>query len=203
MRWLVALAVITTVAPASAADWVEAGLQIGVIDRRLGNTQFRTTMNAQLYADVTVLPDYLTVGAYWNGVPGGNLGKPERLSAGEVDITLLGLRAKGFLPVPGRLRPYATLGIGRATAEFPANSGTVCAPTCEVRSSPASTNHYADLPVGLGLRVDLEGPFVFTVEGGYRLAVGYRNDAYERTLHENAASGGRAWSLLISVGAAF
>src|SRR5262245_44301066 len=127
MRWLIALAIVTSGAPASA-QWVEAGLQLGVIDRRLGNTGFRTTMNAQLYADVTVLPKYLTVGVYWNGVPVGKAASPERLSANNVDITILGVRAKGYLPLPGRLHPYATVGIGRATADFQASSGTVCAP---------------------------------------------------------------------------
>jgi hypothetical protein len=202
MRWLLALAIVTCVTPASA-DWVEGGLQLGVIDRRLGNTSFRTTMNAQLYVDVTALPKFLTVGAYWNGVPAGNVATPERLSAPNVDVTIIGLRAKGFLPIPGRLRPYATIGIGRATAEFPKNTGTVCAPTCVEHTSPQSTNHYAEVPLGIGLRVDLEGPFVFTVEGSYRLALGYRNDAYERTLHESADTGGRAWTLHVSFGLAF
>ena len=202
MRWLLALALVTVATPASA-QWVEAGLQLGVIDRHLGNTSFRTTMNAQVYADATVIPKYLTVGAYWNGWPAGNVASPDRLSAPDVSIRILGIRAKGFLPLPGRLHPYATAGIGRATAEFAETTGTVCAPTCENRYAAASTNYYADLPLGVGLRVDLEGPFVFTVEGGYRLALGYRNDDFDRTLHETAAGGGHAFTLHVSLGAAF
>lgn len=202
MRWLLALSIVTISAPASA-EWVEAGIQLGVIDRRLGNTGFRTTMNAQLYTDVTVLPQYLTVGAYLNGWPAGNRADPARLSADEVDILMYGLRAKALYPLTKRLSPYATVGVGRATADFPETRGTVCAPTCVERVSPASTNHYADVPLGIGLRINLEGPFVFTAEGLYRFALGYSNDAYERTLHETAATNGRALSFLVSVGAAF
>jgi hypothetical protein len=69
--------------------------------------------------------------------------------------------------------------------------------------SSASTNHYVDLPLAVGLRIDLEGPFVFTVEGGYRLALGYRNDDFERTLHETPGTGGRAFTLHVSMGVAF
>jgi hypothetical protein len=202
MRWLLALAILTTTAPASA-DWVEGGLQLGVIDRRLGNTNFRTTMNAQIYADVSVIPGYFTVGGYFNGWPTGYQADPERLSADQVDIYIGGVRAKGLYPLTKRLSPYVTGGIGWANADFPAARGTVCAPTCEERTAPASTVHYVDVPLGVGLRINLEGPFVFTAEGLYRVVLGYSNEAYERTLHPTAGTGGRALSFVVSMGVAF
>jgi hypothetical protein len=165
----------------------EGGIQVGGADRRLGNTAFRTAFNAQLYADVTVLARFFAVGAYWNGMPTGGRASPDRLSAGDVDITTLGVRAKLFWPRDG-VRPYVSAGVARASASFP-----------EARvfeqTTPASTQRFVEVPLAIGLNVPLEGPFVMTVEGAYRLGLGYRNDAYDRLLHGASSPHAHAWTL--------
>lgn len=165
----------------------EGGLQVGVADRMLGNTPFRPSVNAQLYGDVMVMPRLLAVGAYWNGEPTGNRAPPDRLSAGDVAITALGVRAKLFWPREGA-RPYASVGIGRVTAEFPETRR-------EDRVAVASVQRFAEIPMTLGVMVPLEGPFVMTGEGTYRLGLGYRNDAYDSLLHGGSSARAYTWTL--------
>jgi hypothetical protein len=176
-----------TAPPSAPNTSFEAGLQVGAADRRLGNTAFHTAFNAQLYADVTLLPRLLAVGAYWNGMPTGGRAPPDRLSAGDVDIVTLGVRAKLFWPREG-VRPYVSAGIGRASAAFP-----------ETRRFDqvvaASTQRFVEVPLAAGVTVPLEGPFVMTVEGAYRLGLGYRNDAYDRLLHGSSSPSAHAWTL--------
>lgn len=191
MRAAAFLLAMTFASPASAQVF-EGGLQVGVIDRQLGNTPFRSAMNGQLYADVNVLPKLLAVGAYWNGYPAGDRVVPDRLGTADVNVTTLGVRAKLFGPRIFQMRLYASVGIGRATADFPETRR-------DDRVAPKLTTHFAEVPLSLGFSVPLEGPFMFSAEGSYRLALGYDNAPYDRLLHGEASRSGRAWTLLFGL----
>ncbi len=177
-----------------ATSLLEGGLQVGVADRQLGNTLFRPAMNAQLYGDVTVMPNLLAVGAYWNGMPTGDRSPPDRRSASDLSITALGVRAKLFWPRAG-IRPYASVGVGRVTAEFPETR-------IDGRVAVASILHFAEIPMTLGLHIPLEGPFVMTCEGTYRLGLGFRNEAYDSLLHGGSSARAYTWTLHFGLGIA-
>lgn len=170
-------------APASS-DWMfEGGLQVGVVDRRLGTATFRPAMNAQLYAEWAVWPKRVSVGAYFNGYPAGNRAFPDRLDAPEVDITAIGLRARAFAPIDARLVPYAVVGVGRLVADFP-----------KYRDAAETTKYGVELPLGVGLRFAAEGPFVMSLEAAYRPVLGYSNDAFDRAFG-GSVRGTHAWTL--------
>lgn len=168
----------------TSSDWTfEGGLQVGVVDRRLGTATFRPTMNAQPYAEWAVWPKRISVGAYFNGYPAGNRAFPDRLDAPEVDITAIGLRARAFAPIDARLVPYAVVGVGRLVADFP-----------QYRDAPKTTKYGAELPLGVGLRFAAEGPFVMSLEAAYRPVIGYSNDAFDGAFG-GQVRGTHAWTL--------
>lgn len=200
---VIALAALLAASPASAA-MVEVGLQVGAIRRQIADTAHAPLFNAQMYGEVSLLRDYLSVGAYLNGVPSGASSAPTRVGGFDVALRTYGVRSRVMLPLTKGLAVYAHVGLGYVDADFPEVSYARCA-GCAQQVVPAANRSFAEVPFGVGVRGVLEGPFVVTVEGAYRPTVGYEHAEYDgayRRIGDPAPTSPatNAWTILFGLG---
>lgn len=179
------------------AAFFEIGGDAGVLRRSLAGTQYKTDFAWQAHAEIAFIPSILMVGPYF----GMQTATPEVLnkdgtSQKSVNFRSLGVRAKVRLPTGGPFVPYGTIGVGWVHGNFPDQFVQLCTTYAGVqicdptpRQVPNATANFVEIPVGVGLTIQLAKEFALNFEGTWRPTVGYHNDAYE-TAAKNAETTG-------------
>ncbi len=171
----------------ASAAFLEIGGDAGILRRNLADTQYKADFAWQLHAEIAFIPSILMVGPYF----GMQTAQPEIPSANTpntVKFMDAGVRAKVRLPLFGPLVPYGVVGVGLVHGNFPDQTvplctsyagQTACAGSTTV---PNATANFVEIPVGLGLAIQLADELALNLEGDWRPTIGYKNDAYETAL---------------------
>ncbi len=192
------LGVTATETKASAA-FFEAGGEAGALQRSLADTRYKPDFAWQVHAEIAFIPSILMVGPYFGmqtatpEIPSTSASAPK-----SVDFRWVGARAKVRLPLGGPIVPYGLIGVGWVHGNFPDQVVPLCATVagqqlCAGQQTlPNATANFVEIPVGVGLAIQLADEIALTFEGDWRPTVGYKNDAYEKALANAQATGSAA-----------
>jgi opacity protein-like surface antigen len=169
------------------AAFFEIGGDAGVLQRSLADTKYKADFAWQVHAEIAFIPSILMVGPYFGmqtAVP--EVKNVDGTSQKSVNFRSLGARAKARIPTGGPFVPYGTIGIGWVHGNFPDQTVQLCTTYAGVqvcdptpRKVPNATANFVEIPVGVGLTIQLAENVAINLEGDWRPTVGYKNDAYE------------------------
>lgn len=192
---LFALPLLLVAAPASAQLHYDAGLQLGVAKRFLGNKNangddagFGPIGEARIHLALVPL---VRVGVYVmhdiSPISGTNEGPARQITAG-------GLHAKIALPFPqATIRPYAGIGFGYVGAYAPSyhafNVPSSGGSTIDDLLIEGAWGHYFEIPISIGGALKLSRGLDLTAELGARFGFGFGGDLYtDRIGHASSAT---------------
>lgn len=97
------------------------------------------------------------------------------------DIDVFGGRVRYLIDATTRLKPYAHLGLAYAHISYP---GLLTPISADISSGQPQgviqrSGSFAELPVGLGLAIEVGKALRFNVEGAYRAGFAFSGNAYQ------------------------
>lgn len=152
------------VAPRAEA-FLNAGVEAGVVKRTASDpNNLNLGLGIGAHAELT-FADTFALGGYYlhskNPITG-------TASSSEADCIFdtWGIRGRLILPMPGRTKPYALLGLGHTWANYESHGLT------------QTKGESWEVPIGFGVAHKFLGLFQFSLEGAYRPSFSFSGDAY-------------------------
>lgn len=182
-RFMIAVAALLGCAFSStdALAILNAGVEAGVVKRTAAtpdnmNLGFGYGAHAELTFDAT-----FAIGAYYLRSTHSIAGLPSDAGA-NAKFDTLGVRGRLILPMPGRTKPYASVGLGHSWTTYGING------------APDVKGQSWEVPIGFGIAHQVLRIFQITLEAAYRPSFSFSGDAYDVARRRNPSSG---WSALI------
>jgi hypothetical protein len=160
---------------------LNAGVEAGVVKRSAAapdnmNLGFGYGAHAELTFEST-----FAMGVYYLRSTHAIAGMPSALGAG-AEFDTLGVRGRLILPMPGRTKPYISVGLGRNWTTYTLNG------------APDVKGQSWEVPIGFGIAHQILRIFQITLEAAYRPSFSFSGNAYEIARRRNPTDG---WSALV------
>ena len=159
---------------------LNAGVEAGVVKRTAAAPDnLNLGFGYGAHAEMT-FESAFAIGAYYLHSTNSIAGVPSELDA-KAKFETLGVRGRLILPMPGRTKPYALIGLGHNWITY----GSAGVPDVKGQSW--------EVPVAFGIAHQVLRFFQLSIEGGYRASFSFSGHAYDDLGLRHPDSG---WSLL-------